>query len=168
MILWPFDRRNNVRQLLIIRHGDYNGLDRLSPTGARQITDLSEKIAREVDGGSLLILSSSAPRASDSAKIIAERLRVPFEEHDVLWSGATGKVRGYDEDYARALEMILSHSNQADTVILVTHLEYTEDFPHFFGRKCLGVAFPMVEINKGTAYLIDCVGKTIVHISHAS
>ena len=153
-----------MKKLVIVRHGDYDYEDRLSELGKQQISDLSEKLAGYVNGDTLLIFSSPALRASESAKIIAGRLGIEFEEHNVLWSGEDGKVSGWKKDFEVLMGIITSHPQQANVVVLVTHYEYVEDFPFWFGKNHLQINLPCKVIPKGTAYVIDCEKKEISHV----
>ncbi len=155
-----------MKKLVIFRHGhDHGTRESLSPSGRERVRETAEKLSPHFDGSSLLILSSTALRAVETAEIIAERFCASFESHDVLWSGGGGKCRGSFEDFAKVLEIINGHEKQADVVVLVTHYEYVEAFPAFFGRKCLDAKLPVVDaIPKGTALLINCETKEMVHI----
>ena len=155
-----------MKKLILVRHGtDEGGFNaHLSLTGKRQITDLAGKLAPHVDGNSVLMFSSTALRAQDGAKILSKAISVSFELCDTLWSGYDGKVLGCVPDFEQVMKLVSSHPNQADVVILITHYEYVEDFPQFFGKKYLGVDFPSKVIPKGTAWLVDCETKQVTHI----
>jgi len=148
-----------MEKLFIVRHGSYypNG-GCLTSSGQEDIQLLSKKIGRMCKGLKVRILTSPAPRGLESAKIIAKQLHIKVEPHEVLWSEPGS---GHDCDIEETLKLIQKVS-ATDVVILVTHLEYTDDLPHNFGHQVLGVTnFPFFqEINKGCAWFIDCVKKT--------
>ncbi len=161
-----YKRRLAVKKLILVRHGHYDyGDGNLTNKGFVQITGLAKKLFDVLNGSSILMLSSTAPRAVQSAEIISKELGVPFESHDVLWSGSSGKVAGTMRDFKQVLEMIIGHEHQADAVILVTHYEYVEDFPRFFGTKVFGHSLKSYVIPVGTSWLIDCEEKTMVRVS---
>lgn len=113
-----------------------------------------------MNGGRVVILTSIATRARESAEILGEIFGVEFEEHDVLWSG-----NRHSEDLPKALELVRSKKDDTDILVLVTHLEYVEEFPRYFGKNELGESsFPLDGVRKGEAWDIDCEAKTIAHI----
>lgn len=148
-----------MKKLILVRHGEYGWNNQLTDYGRQQIASLSEQLKPHVNGASLLILSSVAPRASESAEILGSAFGVGTEEHDVLWS-----ENQHREDLPAALELVRSKKDVAEVVMLVTHLEYVCDFPNYFGQHELGVSFQYQEISKGTAWVIDCEQKTINHV----
>ncbi|MCX6812263.1 MAG: histidine phosphatase family protein [Candidatus Berkelbacteria bacterium] len=151
-----------MKKLVIVRHGDYcysDGENVLSHAGEDQIRELIEKLVAENviinSGGELVILSSTARRAVDSAKIIAEALGVRCNFNEILWSESF-RI----ENLPGALELV-RQLESADTVIMVTHYKYTKYFPQYFGQEYLGVnSFPMSVAGKGRAWVIDCETKT--------
>ena len=155
-----------MKKLILVRHGtDEGGRNgHLTESGRKEIADLAEKLAPHINGASVLMLSSTALRALDSAEIFFKRLNIAFEPVGLLWSGGGGVVCGIGEDYKQTLELLNSHPVQADIVVLVTHYEYVQGFPTFFGDSVLGVVWPYHLIPKGTAWLIDCEGKQLTHV----
>lgn len=148
-----------LRFLVVARHGDYGGDDNLSQRGAEQMRNLAEKMLSIVDGSKIILLSSTARRASQSAEVISQVLKVPFEEHEVLWS-----ENCHPENEAELLELVRARKPENQAMILVTHLEYAEYFPTYFARHELGMkleggCWPPIP-KKGQACLIDCFGKS--------
>lgn len=146
-------------KLVIVRHGHYDSNDQLSECGRVQIRELSKKLKSSINGSPLLILTSNQDRARQSAEILGSAFNVGFEEYEILWS--EGK---HPEDLPGALELIRSRKNDAEVIVLVTHYEYVEDFPRYFGKNELGVELRSHLIDKGQAWVIDCQQKTIKHI----
>ena len=143
-----------MRHLVIVRHGDYGPDRRISHSGRAQMLALAQHLKQLVNSGSVVILSSTAPRAADSAAILGEALRVEVELHDILWSD-----NSHPEDISGAFELVRSCSSRADVVVLVTHLEYTRDLSRHFAEKEWGVSLPLSEIKKGQARVLDCVER---------
>lgn len=145
-------------KLIIIRHGDYDGVN-LSDFGKRQMAELGNRLMPQINGD-VLILSSTAPRARESAEILGKAFNVSIEDHEILWSD-----RSHYEDFPKVLELVRSKKEEVDVLILVTHLEYVYGFPGHFGQTELEIStFPYREIGKGTAWVIHCEGKTIEHV----
>ncbi|MDD5357371.1 MAG: histidine phosphatase family protein [Candidatus Pacebacteria bacterium] len=153
-----------MKILAVVRHGEYEKRDgdyRLSDYGKRQIAALAGQIKTSLvnGGGKPRMLSSTAPRALDSARVMSEVLGVPFEEHPVLWSGGGGG--GYPD--CKAVMELIKQDESPDVVILVTHLEYIERFPGHFATS-IGAKFDGDEIPKGHAWIIDVEKKSIDHL----
>ncbi|MFA5157745.1 MAG: hypothetical protein WC451_00945 [Patescibacteria group bacterium] len=145
-----------MEKLIVARHGSYGG-DHLNSRGVEEINRLSQGLQQVIGGGSVVILSSTAARAVESAKIMSEILGVPFSSHEILWSDDRHR-----ENLPAALRLVQSRENEADVVVLVTHFEYAEQLPTFFGKEVLGEEIPEQEISKGQARVVDCVAKTCV------
>lgn len=141
-----------MKVLVVARHGDA-GEKHLSEMGKTQIRELAERLKKLFNGHSVLILSSPAPRALESAKILGEMLESEsVEAHDIF---AYGPCSGeYD--------MILGIRDRADAVVVVTHLESTGYLPHLFSKnQAWGKLVPR---EKGRppagATVLDCEQRT--------
>lgn len=150
-----------MKTLIVARHGDYlSDSGGLSDYGRSQIGKLGEALQSVVDGA-VLILNSTAPRAVESAAILTELFTAPSEGHKFLWSGSDA---GFDDNPA-ARKLVEGHAEKFDTIIMVTHFEYVESFPAYWCEHALGVKLRSHEIEKGEAWVIDCEGKRIMHLS---
>jgi len=151
------EKVTDMNLLFVVRHGDYDRDRNLSSLGADSIHELSNQLRNFINGEKILILSSPAPRAFQSAKIISEKLGVPVEEHEILWSDSD-----HLPDLDGLLEIIKERKTEAEVIILVTHFEYVEIFPGYFARNELGIdnVCPPVP-SKGEACLIDCTNKRL-------
>ncbi len=115
----------------------------------------------QVDG--LLILTSTAPRAQQSAEVLARILNAPSEEHPVLWSDSQHR-----ENFGAVLALIQERQESKETLVLVTHLEYGERFPRFFGEKELGVAWGVMRPHYAEGCFIDVEAKTVRPLTQPS
>jgi phosphohistidine phosphatase SixA len=107
-------------------------------------------------GNSISIVSSAAPRASQSAEVLSTVLGVPFETHDILWSD-----NRHSEDEEAAYNIIKSKETD-DIVVAVTHLEYSRDLPSYFAkRNNWGVRVAYEETEKGHAWVLDCTNQKV-------
>lgn len=143
-----------MKYLIIARHGNYAGRD-LDSYGEEQMRILAGKIKMLVGNASIALVSSTAPRAIQSATIISEILSVPVESHEILWSD-----NSHRKDDEKAYEIIVAKKDH-DVVIMVTHLEYSDDFPTFFSsvegwNRSVGYG----ETEKGQAWVLDCENQT--------
>ncbi|MBI4118720.1 MAG: histidine phosphatase family protein [Parcubacteria group bacterium] len=148
-----------MKQLIVVRHGDY-GHSELTDLGRTQIRALAEKLKPFTNGATVLVLTSPAVRARQSAEIISSTFGVGFEEHDILWSDESRT-----ENLLGTLELVRSRKDGAEVIILVTHYEYVERFPEYIAREELGTELRSRVIGKGQAWVLDCLQKTLTHVS---
>lgn len=150
-----------MKTLAILRHGSYSessGL--LNSSGQEQMRTIAQKLKPVINGGTVRIITSTAPRAIHSSEILGGELGVKAEPHEVLWSD-----NGHDPDFDRALALI-REQDAHETVVVVTHLEYSEELAFLFGEKVLGVRnFPRHNTEKGEAWVIDVESKACSHMS---
>lgn len=146
-----------MQNLILVRHGDYNEELHLSKAGAAQMLSLAKKLAPYL-GSKIRLLTSSADRAKESAEILGSAWDITPEEHAALWSQASRP-----QNLPRALALV-ERNTTADTVVVVTHLEYVENFPRFFAQKRLNTDLRYGSINKGEGGVIDCEKKTFEHV----
>lgn len=151
----------NMDRLAIIRRGDYlldNG--RLSALGRTQIHKLGQMLESLVNEERVLVLSSTAPRALDSAKIIADILEVPVEEHEVLWADDDHR-----SNFDAVHQLVQSIRRKTNFGVLVTHLEYAQFFPSFLAKRDFGVSLPRFAVKKGEAVILDYRSKNLTYLS---
>lgn len=141
-------------KLILVRHGDYDQDLQLSNFGRNQMSQLAERLRRDIDGVNTRLMSSPADRAIESAKVIGEALNLEVEEHEILWSDNT-----HPEDVEGVLQLISSHEDGTEVLILVTHFEYLLMLPFAYGMKIFS---PSVE--KGEALIIDRDQERVVHL----
>lgn len=134
-----------MEKLLIVRHGSCNRDSRLSETGRMEMAELAKFVQTFLNGNPVLILSSSAQRACDSAMVMGDILNVGFEEIEELWCD-----EGHEGDIKKSYEIIKSRGNDASIVIIVTHISCAVSLANYF-LKDLGVKdrFAMVETGEG-------------------
>lgn len=145
-----------MKYLVIARHGHYGQDDNLSNLGSEQMLRMSQKIANLKQDLSATILCSSAPRAEQSAKIISDNLGIPSATHPILWSD--NKHRMSCED---VYKLVTVAAEKVDVVILVTHLEYSDNFPlHFASVEGWNKSVGFGETEKGEAWVLDCENQT--------
>ncbi len=148
-----------MNYLAVLRHASYGPDGRINDTGRVQMATVGSKLKRLRDNSaaSLVLLSSTAPRALDSADILASILQVDVHAHEVLWSDS--KHAQHNE---HALTIVQSEV-EYDIVVMVTHLEYCVEFPDYFSSRVLGRNVSTLgRSTYGSTQVIDCVnGKDI-------
>ena len=154
-----------MHTLAIARHGIYDHkTELLSSHGQDQMRILASLVRHQyANEDRVRLLSSSAIRARDSSRIFAEVLGIEPEFHDILWSG-TDSPGPWMGNAAKVVDLVQG-AQDADVVILMTHLEYTESLPREFGHRVLQTQFLTDEVEKGQAWVIDCIAKTCTRLS---
>jgi len=76
------------------------------------------------------IISSTARRAFDSAKVIASILKVKPKGYEVLWYDDE-----HPEDISDALSLIKSYKDKTDVLIVVTHYEFAKYLPSLICKE---------------------------------
>ncbi|KKP89508.1 MAG: primase protein [Candidatus Moranbacteria bacterium GW2011_GWC2_37_73] len=150
-----------LEKFIIIRHGMYGFDDRLNERGRQQMEELSKKIDPLLKGGkSSLLISSTAPRALDSADVLEEKLFFKRREDlELFWSD-----NSHNWDITAAIEVILEKGIDYEVVIIVSHLEYCEYLPWRFMKKVFGLDSQSFSMNKGDACMCNLVEKTLIKL----
>ena len=147
-----------MKFLIVARHADYDKNNDVSPLGLEQMEKMIEALAAFVNGKKVLLLSSNAPRAYKCAKMISEKFKISFEEHKELWAKDRLEV-----DVDRLFELLQSKKGDFEIIILMTHLEYVEEFPAHFAHNVLSMdmssEWPPIPL-KGEACVVDCLNKS--------
>lgn len=147
-----------MKLLIVARHGD-DTYGNLNLVGEWKIRGLSETLKRRINGDKVKILSSTMPRATRSAEILAQAFGVEVETHEVLWSEGM-----HPEDLPAALELVRQHQDDTDVLILVTHYEYVWHFPGYYAQHELQASIRSHYIEKGDAWVLDCTAKTLTRL----
>lgn len=148
-----------MKTLVVARHGAYTYRDgeyHLSDFGRDQIELLAGALETTINGQSVALLTSTAPRAKESAEVLGKKIDVEPQEHELLRSEG-----GRPMDIDGVIALIQEHEN-FDIVIIMTHYEYSEFLPRPFAEKVLGTTdgFPRYATNKGEAWVVDCDART--------
>jgi phosphohistidine phosphatase SixA len=150
-----------MKGAIFVRHGNYDSHGGLSERGRAQIEGACSRLSPHVLalGPSVALLTSSAPRARESAEIVARHLRafldVTPESHEELWSDSEHRC-----NLTTASELVRQRGETADLVIVVTHLEYVEYLPRFLGPDDIRHRWYPPRPNYGEGYVIDCRKQT--------
>lgn len=145
-----------MKKLILVRHGEYDKQKQLSLAGKQQIRDLCVRLQPHIAGHSVIILSSTAPRAIQSAHVMAEILSAPVEPYPILW------VDNFHSSNMEGVAALVEYNgHRADVVILMTHLEYVESFPSYYGLHAKMTYFPVVyDPEYGTGRIVDCIANS--------
>lgn len=150
-----------MEKLIIVRHGDYDkDSGHLSDKGSADIKGVAVRIKALVRDSSALILSSPAFKAAESALILSDVLNVAIVMHDDLFSECQG-----DMNLDRALAFVRGKSDQADVLIVVTHIEYTDYLPAHFFKKEWDMKAPYMHLEKGEGAVIDYASKSLTKVA---
>jgi broad specificity phosphatase PhoE len=144
-----------MKHFFIARHGAYYLNGHLNKIGEEQIEALGRAMKKILNGDSVYIISSTAPRALDSSKILARHLKpeAQIEEISCLWYAADS--RHYDPvrdlDLNEIYKIVGERKDRADALILMAHEELRDDFSGYFSKKEFGRPFHSQPIDKGQA-----------------
>lgn len=147
-----------MRHLFSCRHGNYNEFtDRLNSDGEAQIRLLAESISIIINDIPYLV-SSTAPRAIDSAKILAEYFNLKsFDRETYLWCGsdAPEEFLTYEADSDRNKLIKMVNDRKAnENLIIVSHKFSSEDLAYEV-LNSLGIDYKCFELKYGEAVHID-------------
>lgn len=150
-----------MKNFIVARLGNYDENLNLSPAGEKQMRQLSQVLKHSLNENPILLLSSSAPRAVQSATVLGNEMGVSFESFDELWSD-----NAHIEDTERAIKLILERANGFENVVVMTHLEYSGSLPSVFARKEMGVSefYSLGSVPKGSAWYVNCADRNYITI----
>ncbi len=141
-----------MKLLILVRHGEYaEDTGTLTAKGREQIGILTEKLKQIIGGIRVIIFTSPAPRAKESADILSH-----------AFGGGTPDAHyklspGEDNfDPARLLDLVRIYKDSAEVLILVTHVEYAEGFPKYYVREVLGEEITSGGVFTGEACVVNC------------
>ncbi|MCX6712673.1 MAG: histidine phosphatase family protein [Candidatus Vogelbacteria bacterium] len=155
-----------MKKLIVVRHGedrsDKEG-EKLTLDGEADIVRLANLLRELVGGKSLEVFSSPAPRAVQSAEIIAFTLGV---DGAVIQTSLADIDNDSGDDEVAALAEFIDGSHRSDVVIVVTHYTIPERLiAHWVKMKLDQKIFGPGRANKGQANILDCeTGQVTWHI----
>lgn len=154
-----------MEQLFIIRHGDYNKVGGLTILGKSQINQVATQIKKYCDGKRVVILTSTAPRALESTKIIAEINQIEkIIRNQFLWSGDDADPINsyyYNQNPSKIMDILDSDNlMENDIVIIVSHYEVVNQLPSFFFKVMLGQTQFCPNLKEGECLQIDIANKS--------
>ncbi len=145
-----------MKQLLVIRHCNPEGENRLSEVGLKQVEKLKEKFASEFAPTQRFSFHSSKKGRTERtitplAELVGQSL-IDVEFHDFLFSDDR-------TDFERALreicDLLLSLESKADVVVLCTHDELAFALPNHYADVMLGRKIRKEKLTQGEAMLIN-------------
>lgn len=155
-----------MKHLFVARYGDHSsvgGVCRLNDSGCQQMEKLGKCIKDILDTGSVEIVSSTAPHALDSSKVLAAQWDLPeLEQIPYLWSGSNspnGDSR-WAPDGGKLIELINERKNDADGLVIMTHLEVARDFSNYYLEQELEIDACIGKVPTGRAVHIDLEKNT--------
>jgi len=155
-----------VKHLFVVRHGEYSGEgSRLDDTGRQQMAELGRAIRGILGEGTAYVVSSTAPRATDSADVLIAELGLPnYEKLQYLWTGSDSPEKNkYTRSAKGLLGVVSEREGRADGLVVVTHMEVAVDLPvaflqYRFGRE------DHINLPKGRAVHIDLEGRAYKYL----
>ena len=168
-----------MKYLIIVRHGKYidkrigdNGKridEKISDDGIKQMKYLAQQI-KDNGAESYHIASSTAPRATDSAEVLAKELGAEVDTVQYLWSGSDAPRDSFFKDRSenskeKLMNVIDKRRSRAEALLILSHLEICEFLPRFFMRREWKLEGGVEETPTGQKVYIGEIGKgQAVHI----
>lgn len=128
-----------MRHLFVVRHGHYQGTD-LTPRGRRQIEVLAEEMRARVGPGArrIRILSSTAPRAKQTARIVADVFgRASFDREECL------RTSGGDDlspvHLGEIDRLVAPLRARYDVIVICSHYEVVGSWARHAAKTLLGL-----------------------------
>ena len=154
-----------MNHLFVIRHGEYGVDYNLDDIGRQQIESLVEqmkKIVGEIKNG-FYLLSSTAPRAEQTAEIIAQAFGLEgfakdkrlFTEGGYIPNSLLEEIDG----------MISPHRETTGVIALSTHYEVVKKYPMHFLKKEFGREERIRGLDTGEGVHFDLEARTYQIIS---
>lgn len=144
-----------MKHFFLARHGAYYLNGHLNQLGERQIRALGKEMKHILNGSSVHIISSTAPRALDSSQVLVSELNGTgsIEAMPELWFAADTShyERVCDFDPHQIYEIVQKRKDHADALILMAHEELRNEFAAYFAEKEFGRTFSFDTIYKGQA-----------------
>ncbi len=149
-----------MNQLIIARHGDCEEIPDggLTERGITQIVALSHTIQGLIGSNTVGIVSSTKKRAVKSGMILSQHLNT----RNLKFSEVFISSDSIPPQCPKAYEII--KSMETETVIVVTHLEYTQHFPVWFFANILKKEFESCPLRRGEAWIIDIADQTCLPV----
>lgn len=125
-----------MKKLFLVRHAAYihGGSDPvISRQGERQALLLALKIKGHLEEGSVTIWSSSAKRAEGTAQIIKQQMQLGMQLTEMMIEEKLWSDNSHKHDFDWLEEKIKNF--KGDNLIIVSHLEYVQDFPGHLGFR---------------------------------
>lgn len=153
-----------MEHLFVARQGCgvNSGLD---VKGHKQMRDLGTAIKEILSGGSAYLISSTAPTAMHSSRVLADQLAISQEEVEYipsLFGGTDAPEAGYFGNLNEGLmDIVNERRGKAHGLIIVSGMDVANFFPGYFLRKELGIAECHVDnLGNGHAVHFDLEAKT--------
>lgn len=121
-----------MKHTIICRHGSYEPGPDLNAEGQEQIVRLVGLMHRFIKPGDRIrLITSSAPRAEQSATIVSRQLGISgTQSFDELWVD-----NDHSMDLQRALVLVRMCEQDTDVLIAMTHYEYASELPKHIANE---------------------------------
>ena len=142
-----------MKQLVILRHGEDDMMTRdLSVRGERQMLGLGQRLRGHLRSQNILVFSSPAQRAQQSAQAIAQALGV---QEEVITATALGDEQGKSHPDEVVRQFVERNEERADVIILVCHLGTASSFGKYFFHVEVVKTPRQYHVEQGSAMILD-------------
>jgi phosphohistidine phosphatase SixA len=144
-----------LKHVVAVRHGEDGG-KHLSEKGKEQVTKLVDKLSTLITGQQhVLVLSSHATRAEESAQIIEAKFGVKHLVSETFYLD-------YHHHGEEQMKAILAMADGADTVIVVTHYEAPSGIANAFMKSRFNKSVAAKICGKGNGFMISLENGEVI------
>lgn len=129
---------SQLKALVVMRHGKYNEVTGcINPEGEEGVRSTARQLATRFFGQKIYVISSPVDRAVMSADVFCKPFGLsPTDIHldqNLIFRGLDGLSEGQTKEL---IELVLDSAklNKAEVVVLITHLEIVDEFPHLWAE----------------------------------
>ena len=150
-----------MKHLFMVRHGKYDSkTGNLTNWGRTQINELARQMNRACGGleSSFYLLSSSAPRAEQTAEIIADALGLDSVDRDGRLLNEEDKLR--EKEIKLIDTMLAPYRTAYDGIVVATHYSVVKSYSEYLLENEFGKSDVEIEPEAGEAVHFDLIAKT--------
>jgi phosphohistidine phosphatase SixA len=126
-----------MKKCIVIRHANYDDTltnEPLNNSGKTQITKIASYLSNIITPDcKVKLLTSPALRAKNSAELLSSIIAIQFECCEDLWVNPNQSV----EAKSVVNEILKAYTSECDILILISHLEYCNEFPYYISKQIL-------------------------------
>lgn len=151
-----------IQELILVRYGQYQD-GHLTLEGKKTMREAAGRIESYLEKREAMIISAPTPRATESANIIAGKLRIAEAQGQSEIYAADEE--GVLPDCAVATELILRLGERHLTIIAVASREYIETLPAYILENVFDMNMKKATLlERGEALVVDFIKKSVVFL----
>ena len=149
-----------MKHLFMVRHGKYDSeTGKLTDCGRTQIHELVRQM-KEICGNleNFCLLSSTAPRAEETAYIIADAFGLESFDRDARLFNEEDELTERETELID--NMIAPHRAADNGIVVATHYSVVKSYSEYLLENEFGIRDEVIEPESGEAVHFDLLAKT--------